>query len=547
MSSTESIVQRISFLTSRREQLLNSLREVEDELAVQRAWLARRDNDQLPVSTLPHHLLTDILLQLHLQELSLKKVPATHKPGIEFVASQVSFRWREAVLSTPLLWRTIRMQVKPPRQTTSFNHINARLARSHPCPLDIFLDLQVYNDALESQIYQSLATHSDRWRKLSLITEIRNESQVDLGPIVSVSNATNLELFSFSARSVTGLSSLHPRQGLAMTFGSEKLTTVRLGGKITRHISLPFTHVTTLHLAGCPISLLLDAPPTLLHLSLTDMLGLGQLMDPVVLPNLLSLRIISNFTANVINWLTMPRLLSLTLDQLPNFDWGLERVLPTVKHLAFNNCSTSASVISSLLVQLPSIETLSVNGGHMDRFLSGLAATEDRDVAHHYKNLRKLALFDIERRAVGIIAAIVFVRCFAPIREEEGSQEGDEDEERMDVDTTVGGAVAVNNARDPARPKRLEVLTIDSRTKNGIRSTPGRLDWLKERLTLESAQFPEVWPPMSMVDVVGSQDRSEGDDGEGGCSSGDDDAGVGQYPYLHPLERATWDSVWMVI
>ncbi|KAF9055600.1 hypothetical protein BJ165DRAFT_1398423 [Panaeolus papilionaceus] len=511
------ISRRIEALDSQRQQLLESLREVDEELAVQRALLARHANDQLPVSTLPHDLLTDILLQLQHQELNLKKVSAAHKPGIEFIASQVSCQWRQAALSTPLLWRTIRMQVKPPKREASLAHLNARLVRSNPCPLDVYLALHVSNDPLESQFYQTLASHSNRWRKLSLISEQGPLSQVDLNPIIFATDAVQLELFSFAIRTLSGLPAPPPSHRPVVNFGSDKLTTVRLEGKVTRHFHLPFTHVTTLHLVACPITILHEAPLTLQHLSLTDMMSIGQLTNPIALPNLSSLRVISNFTANVINWLTMPRLRSLTLDQLPHFDWSLEHPLPTVKYLAFNSCSTSASVTSSLLLSLPSVETLSINGGHMERFLAGLAATDNTDAALHYKSLSKLSLFDIERRGVELLTTIVFVRCFSRERDD-SDNDSDGSEQNITNDSNTG-----NN-----HWKRLTHLTLDNRTKSGIRATPGKLDWLQERLTVESVQFPEAWPPVTV------EGESEGRSGTG-------------YPYLHPSEKVFWDSVWFMV
>jgi len=82
------------------------------------------------------------------------------------VASHVSTRWREVILSTPLLWNTIDLTITPRTRTRALQRLSAHLTRSDRCLLDVSLDIAIQNSIPD--ILYHLTPHANRWHRVSI-------------------------------------------------------------------------------------------------------------------------------------------------------------------------------------------------------------------------------------------------------------------------------------------------------------------------------------------------------------------------------------------
>jgi len=461
------LLKSINDLELRKQTLLREIDDVNLELGVQRAQYSRLLNDDSLVYRLPNELLTGILINYQ------RNIRYSSKSGVvplQVAASHVSHRWRDIVLSTPLLWNTIDFRIRPMNhvQGRILSQLNAYLTRSDKCFLDITLDFQVVDD-LSSYIYL-LAAHSRRWRRLAIVT--RYEQVDDIQNLLRNTPTTDFEHLSISiGRPQEG--SLSPRKPYAtvsptiLLAGCPTLTFVRLAGLALGNLHPPLTTVTTLHLDGWTrnfmthdqLKSILEASVSLVNLSLNQLhihhpRDPLEVIHPVKLPNLRCLRLLGPCSpvSRLLSLMDTPNLFSLSLQDIDTFD---SDILPSVQWLSIDDCALDDLEVALLFRSFPSVEFLSIDKSLPDIYYMLLPDLDDH-TPKPWPRLRTISLRDLQLIDVPHFCNLVF-----------SLQQSD---------------------KSP-----LDKVCLDRRSRTVLR-TKHRLDWLQDRLQVEHCDAPEPWP-----------------------------------------------------
>ncbi|KIM40480.1 hypothetical protein M413DRAFT_162350 [Hebeloma cylindrosporum] len=459
------LLESITHLELRKHNLLRELEDVNLELGVQRAQYSRLLNNDSFVYRLPNELLTGILINLQ------RSVRYPLKPGMipfQVTASHVSRRWRDVVLSTPLLWNTIDFRIRPMNhvQGRILSQLDAYLTRSDTCFLDITLDFHIVDDL--SSYFDLLAAHSRRWRRLAIVT--RYEQVDDIQNLLKNIPTIGFEHLSLSlGKPQEG--SLSPRKPYAtisptiLLAGCPSLTFVRLAGLALGNLHPPLTTVTTLHLDGWTrnfmthdqLKAILEASVSLVNLSLNQLhihhpRDPLEVIHPVSLPNLQCLRLLGPCSpvSRLLSLMDTPKLLSLSLQDIDTFD---SNILPSVQSLSMDRCALDDLEVAHLFRSFPSVEFLSIDESLPDIYYM---LRPNLDQPHPWPRLRTISL-----RALPAIDVHQFCNLVFTLQQIDKSP--------------------------------LAKVYLDRRSRTSLR-TKHRLDWLQDQLQVEHCDVTEPWP-----------------------------------------------------
>ena len=136
------------------------LSEVNTSLVFVNAQIARITNRNAPIYSLPNEIITAIFNAGIPNFSPASDYSSSICKRFPIVASHITHHLREVVLSSPSLWRRIRVS-----SARSLDQVNTYLHRSKGC----FLEIMVNMTRGEFHFPQSLLSHITRWRSLRII------------------------------------------------------------------------------------------------------------------------------------------------------------------------------------------------------------------------------------------------------------------------------------------------------------------------------------------------------------------------------------------
>ncbi|KAF8802441.1 hypothetical protein BYT27DRAFT_7196625 [Phlegmacium glaucopus] len=462
------LLNSITSLEQRKEQLVQELDNVSLELRSLKATYARKINEDVLVYRLPSELLTSIFItcQQH-RKASAKSLP------FQVIASHVSDHWRRIVLSTPLLWNDINFHIRPMNhvQGRYLPQLEAHLKHSFTCFLDITLHFYVADDI--SLYLTLLGRHSTRWRRLSIITPY--EPIDDIYTLLHSAHAPHLEHLSLNIGKPQEGAVLSPRKQYSCVLpavllsGAPSLLFVRLAGLALGNLHPPISKVTTLHLDGWTrhyltqeqFSTIFDSASAIINLSLNQLCihhprDPLEVINPVKLLNLRYLRIRGPCSpgCRLISLLDIPQLQALSLHNVDIFDFNT--FFSTVQSLTLDSCAFDGPEIKNLIRSFPSITSLSVDESIPDIFglLDPNSAGPESSKA--WPQLQTVSVRELQWMDIPHLCSMVF--------------------NRMKSD------------------KPLKQVRLDRRSRTVLR-TKHRLDWLQNLVQVDSNDCAETWPP----------------------------------------------------
>ncbi|KAJ7720928.1 hypothetical protein B0H16DRAFT_1792211 [Mycena metata] len=147
--------------------------------AEQETLQERLDAYTYPVLTLPPEVVSEMFV--HFLPVYPKRAP---QKGLlsPITLCQICRLWREIAFSTPSLWRTVTIFLRPGGSVQNYDvdhaHIEASLQRSGSCPLSVQLE---YTQSDTSSLIQLIIAHRTRWEHLKLFVSARNLPAI-IGP-----------------------------------------------------------------------------------------------------------------------------------------------------------------------------------------------------------------------------------------------------------------------------------------------------------------------------------------------------------------------------
>ncbi|KAJ7248043.1 hypothetical protein C8J57DRAFT_1240551 [Mycena rebaudengoi] len=123
----------------------------------------RLDAYKYPILTLPTEITSEIFV--HFLPPYPERPPATGLTSPELLA-QICQAWREIALSTPRLWRAIKLTLPTTSPTRALDLLRTWVSRSKNCPLPI--SLQCSTRLLEVDFIQAIIPYSERWEHIDL-------------------------------------------------------------------------------------------------------------------------------------------------------------------------------------------------------------------------------------------------------------------------------------------------------------------------------------------------------------------------------------------
>ena len=456
------LLNSISSLEKRKEQLVQELDNVTLELRYLRATYARTINEDVLIYRLPSELLSSIFMIC--QQYS---DASTKFLRFQVVASHVSHHWRKIALSTPLLWNDVNFHIYPVNHLPGryLGQLEAHLKHSDTCFLDITLDFHVADNI--STYLTLLARHSTRWRRLSIITNY--ELVDDIYTLLHSTHTPHLEHLSLNiGKPQQG--ALSPRQQYpcvlpsVLLSGAPLLSFVRLAGLALGTLHPPISKVTTLHLDGWTrhyltqeqFKTIFDSAPAIINLSLNQ-LCIHHPRDPLQVTNavkLLNLRYLRlrgpcSPLCRLMFLLDMPQLYALSLHNVDTFD---SNTLSAVQSLTLESCALDEPDIKNLIRSFPAITSLTVD--HTFNIF-GLLDPEPKS-SKVWPQLQMMSVRELQSMDIPGLCTMVL--------------------HRMDSD------------------KPLKQIRLDRRSRTSLR-TKHRLEWLQNIVPVDNCDLVEIWPP----------------------------------------------------
>ena len=458
------LLQSISSLEQRKEQLVQELDNVSLELRSLKAAYARKINEDVLIYRLPSEILSGIFMicQQYGKHL-VKSLP------FQVVASHVSDHWRQIVLCTPLLWNDINFHIRPMNhvQGRYLAQLEAHLKYSYTCFLDITLHFQVADNL--SSYLKLLGQHSTRWRRLSIIT--RYEPVGEIYALLHSVHTPRLEHLSLNIGRPAREGVQSPRTQFlcilptVLLSDAPSLSFVRLAGLALGRLHPPICKVTTLHLDGWTrhyltqqqFKTIFDSAPAIVNLSLNQLCVYHprdplEVVSSVRLPDLRYLRIRGpcSLSYRLLSLLEIPRLYALSLHDVDIFD---SNPLPAVQSLTLDSCAFEEAQIRKLIRSFPSITSLSIDESLPDIFdLLGPNSTSSKA----WPQLETISVRELQWSDISQLCTMVA--------------------NRTDGDTA------------------LKHIRLDRRSRTALR-TKDRLDWLQTLVRVDNCEPVETWPP----------------------------------------------------
>ncbi|KAJ7148421.1 hypothetical protein C8R43DRAFT_1194563, partial [Mycena crocata] len=255
------------------EQLLDLLESVRI-LRLQRKIIQKRlDAFKYPVLTLPNEITSEIFI--HSLPPYPECPPMTGNSSPTHL-THICRRWRDIALTTPTLWRAIKLDDAIHDKGGAQEALEAWLSRSGSCPLSIYVNV---NDAPLHEAIQSLNVHRARWEYLHL----RDVSSETVSFLCGATSSLRYLLIT-----------LNDTPSPPVRFNlSPLLRSVVLGYNVS-DISLPWQQLTSLTLESAfarDCSTILQKTVNLLHCKISLFSGTSEesKSDAVFLPRLESL------------------------------------------------------------------------------------------------------------------------------------------------------------------------------------------------------------------------------------------------------------------
>ncbi|KAJ7704578.1 hypothetical protein B0H17DRAFT_1126886 [Mycena rosella] len=140
----------------------------------------RLDAYRYPVLTIPNEIVSEIFV--HFLPVYPQRSPLI-APRSPALLAQICRKWRDIALSTPALWRAVRLSLnKNRRLEQQLRLLESYLKRSGSCRLSIELSGDAYFPTRELPFRQTLARHRARWEHLKLHTFAHSLSSIE-GPL----------------------------------------------------------------------------------------------------------------------------------------------------------------------------------------------------------------------------------------------------------------------------------------------------------------------------------------------------------------------------
>jgi hypothetical protein len=177
---------RIADIDAQILELERTYRSIQEEKAVLQEQL---DAYVYPVLILPPEIVSEIFVHF---------LPAYPKPPPKTgllspnILCQVCRTWREIALSTPALWRAVRVFLfngDKRKIEAGFRALETSLMRSGSCPLSIELVAGLFIKQELPPFIQSIAAHCARWENLKLFAFLDHLHYIE-GPLLSLRSLT---------------------------------------------------------------------------------------------------------------------------------------------------------------------------------------------------------------------------------------------------------------------------------------------------------------------------------------------------------------------
>lgn len=474
------LLSTVEALQLKKEKLLQELEALDLDLRAKKAQYSRLVNEDTLVYRLPNELLTGVFMMCTTNPARTWPTSRSCPSPLPFqvVVSHVSHRWRKIALATPLLWNIINFNIRQMNhvQGRVLSQLEANINRSDTCFLDITLDFQIADKL--GPYCQLLAKHSQRWRRMSIIT--RFEQIDDIREMLREVDVPILEHLSLSlGKPQSG--TLSPRKqfnsvtpSILSSVGC--LSFLRLAGQALGNLHPPTSLVTTLHLDGWTrhymtyeqLRIILEGTPSLINLSFNQLClhhprDPFLIVQPTTLRHLRCLRIRGPCSpvSRLISLLTMPQLESISLEGVDTFD---SHIMQSVRYLDLNNCSFNEQEIGKLIRSLPLLSNLSIDESMPDIFYTLLPETTELssnevNMPRPWPQLKTITIRDLQSVDVPYFCNMVFNR---------------------------------QSAEEGCSP--LKNILLDRRSRTVLRSKH-RLEWLQHKVLVENANIPASWPP----------------------------------------------------
>ncbi|KAJ6457795.1 hypothetical protein C8R47DRAFT_169746 [Mycena vitilis] len=157
---------RIADIRAQLLQLEETFERLQDEQASLQGEL---DGYIYPVLTLPNEIISEIFVHfLPVYPVRPRKTGLL-SPGL---LCQICRAWRQIALSTPTLWRAVR--VSPAEEITStgleaeLRALETWLTRSRSCPLSIKIESAIFGHRVLPPFIEAIAPHCERWEHIKL-------------------------------------------------------------------------------------------------------------------------------------------------------------------------------------------------------------------------------------------------------------------------------------------------------------------------------------------------------------------------------------------
>jgi hypothetical protein len=148
------------------EAQMRHLERTLSQLHAEKALVQERlDSYTYPVLTLPNEIMSEIFLQF--LPVYPHCPPLTGSLSPTFL-TKICHQWRDVALTTPELWRAIRLSGNTIPSERQSHIANIWLIRSGNCPLSIHINDWIHTSKMVSALISALAVHRARWDYLRL-------------------------------------------------------------------------------------------------------------------------------------------------------------------------------------------------------------------------------------------------------------------------------------------------------------------------------------------------------------------------------------------
>ncbi|KAJ7067276.1 hypothetical protein C8F01DRAFT_1120856 [Mycena amicta] len=309
------------------------------------------------------HLPTEILSDIFLQ--CLDKEECNCRPQL---VATICLRWRQIALSTPLLWRHIRIDCEADSHDTEslYSLLTLQLERSCAVPLTVQFS---YSDEEDLSIFQLLLTSSQRWESLDVELNMSQYRQIQ----TSACEFSNLK--HLTVRHAPSLQLGNLSQPLPML---SELALIWLVSPLPK--KLPWTNISKCVLSNSSsveAINIISTTPTLVELSLSGCYCLIEggshvpsmpVFTTSTLHTLSITRCSRDFARDFLGHLCATSLCRFTLDTLDNASPSnasmLSGLLTTAKgitHLALHRVRLTETELIALMPLMDSVERLEIS------------------------------------------------------------------------------------------------------------------------------------------------------------------------------------------